>query len=161
MECLYIQVVDGQTVNHPALESNLIAAFDSVPEDWQPFTRGDQPPLVGYQVYDPPYSSYQFINGSWTDVWTIRDMTDAEKYAIQQPVKDAWAARPYASNFTAWVYNEASNTYEPPFPRPTDGQIYRWNGADNNWKIAPEAPNKGQSYTFDFTSWVWVPSNGA
>ena len=157
MEPLYIQVVNGQPVNHPAFESNLVAAFGSVPDDWQPFTRVEQPTIGLYQIIDPSQSSYQFINGIWYDQWTVRDMTDAEKAAKQQPVKDAWAARPYASNFAAWVHDEATNSYNPPIPRPTDGLTYRWSGAENNWKLAPEMPKDGTLYSFNFDSWAWEP----
>jgi hypothetical protein len=157
MEPLYIQVVNGQPVNHPAFENNLIEAFGTVPDDWVPFTRVERPTVSLYQVIDPPEPKYEFVNGVWYDNWTVRDMTDAEKSAKQQPIKDAWAARPYASNFAAWVYDEATNSYKPPIPRPTDGLTYRWSGAENNWKLAPDMPKDGTLYSFNFDSWAWEP----
>ena len=156
MEPLYIQIVNGQPVNHPAFESNLIAAYGALPDDWAPFTRVERPTIGLYQLVDPPEPKYEFIDGSWYDHWSVRDMTPDEKAAIQQPVKDAWAARPYASNFSAWTYDEASNSYRPPIPRPTDGQNWRWSGAELNWKVAPIMPDDGNQYKFDFDNWAWV-----
>jgi hypothetical protein len=155
MEPLYIQVVSGQPVNHPAFESNLIAAFGAVPADWVPFNRVERPTVGLYQVIDPPDATYEIVDGTWSDVWTVRDMTADEKVASQQFVRDAWAARPYASNFSAWVYDEADNSYKPPIPRPTDGQLWRWSGSDNNWKLAPAIPTDGNVYAFNFDSWAW------
>lgn len=156
---LYIQVKDGNPINHPALEENLLQAFETIPDDWEPFIRRPPMPVGLYQVIDGEHPIYAKVNGVWTDVWIVRNMTADEKLAIQQPVHDMWANRPYASNFTTWVYNEAANTYEPPFPRPDDapeGFQYRWNGADNNWKLAPVFPDDGKVYKFDFDNWVNV-----
>ena len=71
-------------------------------------------------------------------------------------VKDAFAQRPYASNFSAWIFDEETCAMKPPIPRPDDGQQWRWSGAENNWKIAPDRPNDGKAYTFDFDTWVWI-----
>lgn len=157
MDNLFIQIVNGQPVNNPAAESNLIAAFGSVPSDWQPFIRVEQPVVGLYKVLDPPTSTYQMVNGSWSDVWTLRDMTPDEKASYQQEVEAAWAARPYASNFTTWAFDAPSGAYIPPVPRPMDGQNYRWSGPDNNWKVAPSAPTDGGAYQFNFTTWTWEP----
>ena len=154
---LYIKTENGNPVNHPAFEDNLIQAFGSVPNHWEPFVRVERPTSELYQVVsDQP--TYKKVDGVWTDVWTIRDMTAEEKAALQKPVKDAWAIRPFSSNFTAWVYDESTNSYQPPIPQPTDApkdQMYRWSGVDNNWKLAPWPPNDGKLYQFNFDNWVY------
>ena len=138
---LYIQIENGQTVNHPAFEDNLLQAFGSIPSNWEPFTRVERPTPSIYQVLDSEEPTYQKVNGVWTDVWDLRDMTDAEKAAKQQAVKDAWAANPNASNFTAWTFDESICAYVPPIPRPTDGKIYTWQGITNSWIVVSATPS--------------------
>jgi hypothetical protein len=154
MERLYIQIVGGRPVNHPAFENNLIEAFGSVPDDWVLFTRVPKP-LVGlYQVIDPPEPTYDFVDGSWCDYWTVRGMTPEEKALIQRPVRDAWANRPYASNFSAWEFDEETCSYKPPVPRP-EGHA-AWDGATNTWKERQARPDDGKAYKWDIPSWSWV-----
>ena len=152
---LYIQTENGQTVNHPAFEHNLIEAFGGVPDHWKPFVRVERPTLGVYETLESEQPAYEMVDGVWTDVWSVRPMTDEEKAAKQQAVRDAWALIPNAFNFTAWVLEEATLRMVPPIPRPVEeGKIFRWSGADNNWKEAPAKP-EGQ-YVFDFAQWAWV-----
>lgn len=163
---LYIQIENGSPINHPAYEENLIQAFGSIPSHWESFVRVDRPKPTTYQVDDGSSASYQKIDNVWTDVWTnIREMTAEEVAAKQeeegqallvtrQTVIDAWAVRPYASNFTAWTFDEASVSYKPPTPRPSIGN-YRWYGPDNNWREAPPQPENASD--FNFTTWEWIP----
>ena len=157
---IFIQVKDGQPVNHPALPFNLIQAFGTIPPDWEPFLRVDRPTLGVYQVIESSESAYEKVNGIWTDVWPVRDMTPEEKAAKQQSVKDAWAARPQAQNWDAWVFDEETCSYKPPVPRPdpVEGKIVFWCGAENNWKEVPQPPTleEGKRVEFDFFSWTWV-----
>ena len=155
---LYIQVENGQTVNHPAFEDNLIQAFGSVPANWEPFIRVERPVPGVYEVLESDMPTYQKVDGTWTDVWSVRPMTDAEKAAKQQAVKDAWAAREQAANWSAWTFNEATCEYDPPTPRPApvEGKIVFWCGADNAWKDAPAYPQDGKQYKFDFFAWAWI-----
>jgi hypothetical protein len=94
MSDLYIQVENNQTVNHPAYASNLLQFYPSIPDNWQPFIRVPKPKPLVYQVVaeDP---TYQLIDGIWTDVWAIRDMTDEERQAkinmfMSMPHPDGW-----------------------------------------------------------------------
>lgn len=160
---LYIQTENGQPVNHPAFEDNLIAAFGGVPDHWKPFVRVERPTLGVYEVLESEQPAYQMVDGVWTDVWTVRPMTaeeiEAKKEVIKQAVLSTWALHPNAFNFTAWVYDEETQRMVAPIPRPIEeGKIFRWSGADNNWKEAPAKP-EGQ-YIFDFVQWTWVPVNG-
>jgi hypothetical protein len=154
---LYIQTENGQTVNHPAFEHNLIEAFGGVPDHWKPFVRVERPTLGVYEVLESQDAAYELVDGVWTDVWTVRPMTDEEKAAVHQQVIDAWALRPNAFNFTAWVLDETNLIMVPPIPRPVEeGKIFRWSGADNNWKEAPARPEGEGQYVFDFAQWIWV-----
>jgi len=153
---LYIQVENGQTVKHPAFEDNLLQAFESIPSNWEPFVRVERPTLSIYQVFDPEEPSYQKVNGVWTDVWSLRDMTDAEKAEKQQAVKDAWAANPNASNYTAWTFNVETCFYVPPIPYPNDGENYFWQGTTNSWVVQPPYPDDGKKYKLDYPTATWV-----
>jgi len=157
---LYIETENGATKNHPAFEENLIQAFGSVPAHWEPFTRVERPIPSVYQVLESQEAVYAKVDGVWTDVWSIRNMTNEEKAAVQQQVIDAWALIPNAFNFTAWVLDEAALRMVPPTPRPVEeGKIFRWSGADNNWKEAPAKPEGEGQYAFDFAQWVWIQVN--
>jgi hypothetical protein len=132
---LYIQIKDGNPINHPALMDNLFAAFGNIPEDWKQFIRVPMPIPSVYQVLNSTEPTYQFVEatGYWMDVWDIRDMTEEEKQAKQQEIKDFWVSLPNRDNFSAWTFDEATCAYIPPTPRPDDGKIYRWDGVTNSW----------------------------
>lgn len=159
---LFIQVEDGQTVNHPAVEENLIQAFGSVPLNWEPFIRVKRPSPGVYEILELETPNYEKIDGVWTDVWPLRAMTQEEIAAKQQSVRDEWAARRQAENWSAWTLDETTCTMVPPIPRPepTSGVNTFWCGAENNWKQAPLMPDDGKQYQFDFFGWQWeeIPS---
>lgn len=152
---LYIQIENGQPINHPAFEDNLIEAFGSVPSDWEVFVRVEQPIPNVYQILESTESTYQKVDGVWTDVWSLRDMTDAEKSAKQQEVKDSWNSVP-RPNLVAWTFDEATCSYQPPIPKPTDGQDYFWQGTTNTWQVKPPYPTDGKTYKIDFATGTWV-----
>jgi hypothetical protein len=154
---LYIEIKDGQPVNHPAFEDNLIQAFGSVPDHWEAFVRVERPIPGVYETLDSDEPTYQKVGGVWTDVWSLRPMTQAEKDAKQQAVIEAFNAREQAENWSAWTLDEATCTMQPPIPRPDPepGKIVFWSGAEDNWKEAPPRPEG--AYKFDFLAWEWVP----
>ena len=153
---LYIETENGQTKNHPAFEDNLIQAFGAVPTQWEAFIRVERPVPDVYQVLDSQEPTYQKVDGVWTDVWSLRDMTAEEKTAKQQAVITAFNTRDQASNWSAWALDEATCTMQPPIPRPdpVEGKLVFWCGADANWKEAPARPEG--DYKFDFIAWAWV-----
>jgi hypothetical protein len=160
---LYIETENGVTKNHPAFEDNLIQAFGSIPTRWEPFTRIQRPVPGIYQVMESQTPVYTKIDGVWTDVWSVRDMTAEEKTALQQSVITAFNEREYASNWSTWVLDEATCTMVPPIQRPEPDQtkldagiMTVWCGADNNWKDTPAKPVDDNQYKFDFLAWQWV-----
>lgn len=160
---LYIQIQNGQPINHPALEDNLLQAFNPIPKNWEPFIRVEKPVIGVYEVLENQEPIYAKVNGVWTDFWSVREMTAEEKAAKQQTTRDAFSAREYAENWSAWVLDEVTCEMAPPIPRPVSDQaklsagIYTyWCGADNNWKDIPVYPTDGKLYKFDFFAWQWV-----
>lgn len=158
---LYIETENGQTKNHPAFEDNLMQAFGAIPEHWELFVRVEQPTLEVYQALESQEAVYVKVDGVWTDVWSVRDMTAEEKTAKQQAVVTAFNDRPQAENWSVWTLDGATCTMQPPIPRPEPDQaklnqrIFTfWCGADANWKDTPVRP-EGE-YKFDFLAWDWV-----
>jgi hypothetical protein len=159
---LYIETENGTTKNHPAYEDNLIQAFGLVPVSWERFVRVTCPTDSGmYQTYDDPV--YEKINGVWTDVWTVRDMTAEEKAVKQQETRNDFNKRPQAENWSAWILDEATCEMVPPIPRPAPDQAKLdagiqtfWCGADANWKDTLAKPVDENQYKFDFFAWQWV-----
>ena len=153
---LYIETENGAVKNHPAFEGNLIQAFGAIPEQWEPFVRVERPTPSVYQTMDSNEPVYAKVDGVWTDLWTVREMTAEEKTAKQQAVITAFNTRNQASNWSAWILDEATCEMVPPIPRPApvEGKIVFWCGADANWKDTPVRPEG--NYKFDFIAWVWV-----
>jgi len=153
---LYIETENGVIKNHPAFEDNLIEAFGFIPTHWEAFIRVERPAPAVYQLLESQDAVYTKVNGTWTDVWSLRDMTAEEKTAKQQAVITAFNEREYASNWSAWTLDEATCTMQPPIPRPApvEGVSVMWCGADNNWKEVPARPEG--NYKFDFIAWAWV-----
>ena len=158
---LYIEIENGQTKNHPAFEENLLQAFGLIPENWEPFIRVERPTLGVYQILESDEPVYAKVDGVWSDVWAVKDMTAEEKNAKQQAVLTRFSEREYASNWSAWTLDKATCTMIPPIPRPEpdqnklDQRIQTfWCGAENNWKNTPTRP-EGE-YKFDFFAWDWV-----
>lgn len=153
----FIQIKDGQPINHPAYPANLVQAFGVIPPDWEPFLRVPRRDLGVYEVLESDAPTYQKVDGVWTDVWSIRPMTDAEKAEKQQKAKDFWATREQAQNWAAWVFNEATCSYDPPvLPPANTNKTFFWCGAENQWKDPPPYPQDGKVYKFDYFAWAWV-----
>ena len=155
---LFIETENGATKNHPAFEDNLIQAFGSVPEHWEAFIRVERPVPTLYQILESEEPTYAKVDGFWTDIWSLRDMTAEEITSKQQAVKDKWATKPQFENWSTWVFDEATCTMVSPIPRPdlVEGKDVRWCGADANWKEVPARPTDDGQYKFDFFAWQWV-----
>ena len=160
---LYIETENGVTKNHPAFEGNILQGFGIVPAHWEPFVRVERPLPNVYQVLESDEPVYAKVDGVWTDVWSVREMTAAEKTTKQQAVRDAFNAREQAENWSAWVLDEATCTMQPPIPRPAPNQnkldagvMTFWCGADLSWKDTSAKPVDENQYKFDFFVWQWV-----
>ena len=140
---LYIQVQDGQPINHPALVDHLYGAFGGVPDDWKPFIRVEHPAVGVYEVYVD--TTYEQVGGYYVDVHNVRPMTDEEKavkLAAENARLDWLRANPPAPN---WVWNEEKQKWTTP-PRPTTGGPWKFDMVTaKDWVIATEPP---------FPSWV-------
>lgn len=134
----FIRLENGQLIDHPIIEENMIQAFpevdlDNLPENFAEFVRVDVPAIGTYEIYEG--SSYQWVDGVVKDVHTIRPMTEKEKIEKQNLVKQRWSA----DGFASWVFNEDTCSFAPPIAHPQDGKPYRWNEDVVNWvEVIPE-----------------------
>jgi hypothetical protein len=115
---LFIQIEDGNCINHPAFEDNLIQAFGDVPPNWEPFIRIPRPNIGPYRTLESQEPTYQKIDGVWQDVWALSEMTEEEKIAKQNKYKEEWAALGAAGNllegWDTWQFDETLCLYIPP-----------------------------------------------
>tara|TARA_R110000803_G_scaffold73880_1_gene137825 strand:+ start:1331 stop:1807 length:477 start_codon:yes stop_codon:yes gene_type:complete len=155
----YIETENGVTKNHPAFEDNLVQAFGVIPAHWEPFTRVERPVPNTYQVLGSNVAVYAKLDGVWTDVWDIREMTGEEKTAKQQAAKDAWAALPDRGNYTAWTFDEATCEMVPPTLSP-NFEGYFWQGTTSSWVGKPAYPDDGKKYKIDYAAAAWVEVTG-
>jgi len=165
---LYIQVdIDNNPLNHPVYESNLRIVYPShdftggPPDGWVEFERVPEPQLGVYQKFDNTVGDdiaiafnhngleYKLVDGKFKDVWHVLELTDAEKKAKQDVVKDDYANGIYPSS---WVFNEAKCCYEPPVAYPSDGKIYAWKELTTEWL---EYPPTGKNYDWNGETESW------
>jgi len=151
---LYIKINNGQPINHPATEENLLQALGAIDNTWEVFVRTQMPVLGIYEIFDTNLPIYQKIDGVWTDFWHVREMTDEEKQAKQKSVKDDWNSFP-RPNQTTWVFDEETCSYKAPIPKPEDGNNWYWQGSTNSWQITPDMPEDGQIYRFNVFVGQW------
>ena len=147
---LYIQIENGQPVNHPAFESNLIDAFGSVPGNWEPFVRLTAPALNPYEKNQTV--SYQKVNGVWTDVFSCEQMTQEEITAKQDAVKAVWIA--IDKNYPSWTFDDVKCEYVAPVAKPDEVNPYAWRESDLSWVFVPAAP-QGEGWAFNVETGVW------
>jgi hypothetical protein len=88
---LYIKVENGQTINHPILESNLLQTFVDgvIPPEYEKFERipyDSSLKKTDYQVAKCYYVKNE--NGVWQDSWVIEDLVGEEKDKKTQELID-------------------------------------------------------------------------
>ncbi len=134
-----------------------------MPSNWEIFVRVERPVPTTYQILESSEPTYAKVNGVWTDIWALRDLTAEEKTTKQQTVRDVFNSRQQIENWSAWTFDDATCAMVPPIPRPSPdvtkldaGIMTFWCGAENNWKDTPAKPTDENQYKFDFFVWGWV-----
>ena len=135
MDRLFMRIVDGQPFEHPIMEGNFRDALpeidpDNLPSGFALFERVNAPLCGIYEVYEGV--SYQYVNGVWKDVHSVRDMTEQEIKEKQGIVKEEWAD----FGFSTWVFNDETCSFIPPVPMPDDGNSYNWNDETVSWGLS-------------------------
>jgi hypothetical protein len=130
---LYIQLQNGEPVNHPIMEENLRQAFpemdlNNLPDTFARFERVPAPVIGVYEVGEG--STYEWVDGIVKDVHHVRAMTAEERTAIQDVTKAEWQQN---NGFASWTFNEELCRFDPPVPYPADGKFYVWDEPAANW----------------------------
>ena len=154
---LFIRIKDGQPFEHPIFGDNFRQAFPEVdtnnlPPEFARFERVVAPALGVYEkgqrcVYE------RGEDGVYRDVWYPEPMTEQEKKERQDAVKEHWATNPLTPK--SWSFDEATCSFVPPTPRPTDDKMYDWRESDKTWVEIPLPPEDGQNYRFNIESESW------
>ena len=89
----YIKIENGQPIQHPHIEENMISAYPEVdlnnlPSNWAKFERVACP-SVGF--YEMPVCTYEWVGNVVKDVWTTRPMTTEER-AAKDAEEGPWVA---------------------------------------------------------------------
>lgn len=131
---LFIRIKDGQPFEHPIFGDNFRQAFPNVdtnnlPAEFARFERV-QAPVLGVYEKNQRVQYERGQDGVYRDVWYCDPMTAEDIAAKQQATKDAWAAN---GGFVSWPFNEATCSFEPPAPYPTDGKRYVWDEPTLAW----------------------------
>ena len=130
---LYIQLQNGEPVNHPIMEDNLRQAFpemdlNNLPETFARFERVVPTMLGIYEISEG--ATYEWADGIVKDVHHRRAMTLEERTAKQDAAKNAWQQN---NGFASWTFNEDQCQFEAPSPYPADGKIYVWDEPTVAW----------------------------
>lgn len=130
---LYICIKNGQPFEHPIFGDNFRQAFPNVdtnnlPAEFARFVRVTPPALGPYEKNQTV--SYKLINGAYTDVFSVEQMTAEEIAVKQQTIKDKWVEN---NGFVSWTFNETKCVFEAPNPYPTDGKFYQWEELTTSW----------------------------
>ena len=129
---LYIRYENGELIDHPIMEENLLQLFpgldvNNLPPTLIEFVRVPHPEIGVYEVYEG--SHYAIVDGVCTDIHQVRSMTTEEKLEKQTQVKSEWALREWNS----WTFDEETCHFNPPTFPPQDGKLYLWNEATTSW----------------------------
>lgn len=93
---LYIQIRDGQPYEHPILGNNFREAFphidvNNLPPEFARFVRIEPPRNASEFEVDVVH--YGWVNGVVQDIWTVRPMTEDERAAKMEQIKNEVLAR--------------------------------------------------------------------
>ena len=138
---LYIYTENGQAINHPITESNLLLIHPNIdlqnlPDNICKFIRVTKPELGTFQIFENEEVTYEITDGIFYDVWHLRDVTEEEKEAKIDSIE---ATKPYAS----WTFDRETLEFIPPVPYPESGD-WTWNEETLSWVeyIEPTEPTE-------------------
>lgn len=129
---LFIRIKDGNPFEHPIFGDNFREAFphvdvNNLPSEFARFVRVSRPQLGVYEK-NQRVQYEKGVDGVYRDVWYCDQMTEEEKKAKQDAVKQEWNNR-----FPSWTFDEQSCAFKAPVPKPNDGKLYNWDEATVSW----------------------------
>ena len=144
-------MVDGNPVDHPIVELNLLAIepeFDgvNVPAGYSEFVRVERPSFGVYET--ATHHGYKIEGNIVTDDWRVTTLSNSEKEYIINNIKSNWEQNPTSPK--SWIFNEGTCSYVPPTAKPQDGKTYWWRESDTSWVHVPEKPSDTSQGTYVF-----------
>jgi hypothetical protein len=156
---LYIRLDEtGNPVEHPIFGDNFRQAFPNIdtnnlPSNFAKFIR-IQRPQIGVYEKNQQVTYVKGEDGVVRDVWSVEQMTAQEIEEKQTAAKEMFAER---VGYTSWIFNEATCTFDPPVPYPSDSNaMYVWDDANVQWAEMPPHPEDGQNYVWDNSTMSWT-----
>jgi hypothetical protein len=64
--------------------------------------------------------------------------------------------------FNSWVLDEDTCLWNAPVAMPEDAgtgeppKVYQWDESTTQWRVMPEYPTDGATYTWDVDAWNWI-----
>jgi hypothetical protein len=124
---LYIQLENGEPINHPYYESNLRMVYPELDLETSPnyckFIRVNKPFCNWDEVVEGP--EYKIIDGICYDVWTVNKISDEKR---QEMLDKLAAENPYPS----WTVDTINHDLIPPVPQPEQGE-WTWDESTLSW----------------------------
>ena len=136
---LYIQIENGQPINHPIMHANLTHAMpyidtNNLPSNFAIFHRTPPPHYGKFQILlDSIYKLQD--DGTVLETWEIRDMTPDEISDMHQQEKDRWVSIGRNKTWPSWKFNEELCMFTAPTPKPDEYQPWVWNESIVDWEI--------------------------
>jgi len=93
---------------------------------------GQESELLGVQFCQNLFgNNTRWVQCSYNS--NIRKHFPAEGYIFDPELNMFYAPKPYK----AWVLNNDTGIWEPPFPAPNNGVAHRWDDATDSWEADP------------------------
>jgi len=125
----FAKVVDGRVTAVIVAESDFFDTFvDSSPGDWirtSYNTRGNVYYTPNTTTPDPDQSKK--LRANYAGIGYHYDPT-----VVINGISGVFYA---PNNHKGWILNTDTWMWEPPIPYPTDGQLYFWDNATENWAV--------------------------
>jgi hypothetical protein len=92
---LFIKIIDGQPFEHPILEENFVQSYPNIdvnnlPSDFARFERVEfDENSLPLDVYEFPYTQYEWVGSVVTDVWYKRPMSEEQIVAKNQTLVES------------------------------------------------------------------------
>lgn len=126
---LYIKIENNIPVEHPILGDNLRQFYpdlsdDNIPDGYVKFVRKPHPATTRFQKI--VVGNYIWEGDVVTDNWIVEDMNAEEKASLIERIRNN-------QPFPSWTFDETNYVWNPPIPKPDDGNLYRWKEETQSW----------------------------
>ena len=139
---LYIKLQNGQPIDHPITEENLLQIypnreFERSDSDFIEFIKRPIPnDMNPYEIYEGARYEVSVSERVCKEVHYIRGMNNEEKIQKRNEIIENWnASDAIIPKPKSWTFNEELCKYVPPIPYPTNSDSFRyiWDEETLSW----------------------------